>query len=166
MKINILITALAALIPVMLGFIWYHPKALGNAWQKAAGLSDDQIKNANMPLIFGLSLLFALMLSIGLNPMVIHQFHLGSLLMNEPGFADKSGEAWTEYQRLLSSYGNNFRSFGHGAIHGTIGGLFVVVPALITNALFERKGLAYGLINSGYWILCLALMGGVICAFS
>ena len=166
MKINLLITALAALIPMLLGFIWYHPKAMGNAWQKAAGLSDDQIKNANMPLIFGLSLLFALMLSVGLNPVVIHQFHLGSLMMNEPGFADKSGEAWNEYQRLLASYGNNFRSFGHGAVHGTIGGIFVVVPALMTNALFERKGLKYGLINSGYWILCLALMGGVICAFS
>ena len=34
------------------------------------------------------------------------------------------------------------------------------------NALFERKGFKYIAINAGYWILCLGLMGGVLCAFA
>lgn len=162
---NIIATALAALIPMLLGFIWYHKAVLGNVWQKAAGLTDEQIQNANMGVIFGVSLVLAFMLSLGLNPMVIHQLHVGSVLMNEPGFQEKTGEAHKLYSDFMAQYGNNFRTFKHGALHGTIAGIFVIFPALMTNALFERKGWKYGLINGGYWILCLALMGGVICAF-
>jgi hypothetical protein len=32
--------------------------------------------------------------------------------------------------------------------------------------LFERKGFRYIAINGGYWIISMALMGGIICAFS
>lgn len=162
---NITVTLIAALIPMILGFIWYHPAVLGNAWQKAAGLTDEQIKNANMGIIFGVSVVLSVMLSFFLNSVVVHQMHLSSLLMNEPGFKNNSGEAFQNYTDLMAKYGNNFRTFKHGALHGTIAGIFMAVPILITNSLFERKGLKYGLINGGYWILCLALMGGVICAF-
>jgi hypothetical protein len=61
---NFLIIALAALVPTIMGFIWYHPKVMGTAWQKATGLSDEAIKNANMPLIFGVSLLLSFLLDL------------------------------------------------------------------------------------------------------
>ncbi|HRN41812.1 MAG TPA: DUF1761 family protein [Vicingus sp.] len=32
--------------------------------------------------------------------------------------------------------------------------------------MFERKGFKYIAINSGYWIITLGLMGGVICQFA
>jgi hypothetical protein len=31
------------------------------------------------------------------------------------------------------------------------------------NGLFERKSLKYGFINAGFWIICMALCGGIIC---
>lgn len=65
----------------------------------------------------------------------------------------------------MDKYGNNFRTFKHGAFHGTIGGFFFATPVLCINALFERKSFIYIAINAGYWIITLALMGGVICAF-
>jgi hypothetical protein len=40
--------------------------------------------------------------------------------------------------------------------------LFVVLPTLGTNALFEQKNWKYILINVGYWALTLSVMGGII----
>jgi hypothetical protein len=44
----------AAVSGFLIGGIWYGP-LFGKAWQAARGLSDDAMKNANMPLIFGLT---------------------------------------------------------------------------------------------------------------
>jgi hypothetical protein len=40
-----------------------------------------------------------------------------------------------------------------------------MLPILATNALFERKGFKYIAINAAYWIITLAVMGGIICQF-
>ncbi|HNL85462.1 MAG TPA: DUF1761 domain-containing protein, partial [Chitinophagales bacterium] len=62
-------------------------------------------------------------------------------------------------------YGNEFRTFHHGALHGALSGLFLIFPVLSINALFERKSWKYIFINSGFWIISFALMGGIICQF-
>jgi hypothetical protein len=36
---------------------------------------------------------------------------------------------------------------------------------MATNALFERKGYKYVLVNAGYWIVCLGIMGGIVAAW-
>jgi hypothetical protein len=56
-----------------------------------------------------------------------------------------------------------FRTFEHGAFHGVILGVFIALPILMINGLFERKSLKYGFINAGFWIICMALCGGIIC---
>ncbi len=54
----------------------------------------------------------------------------------------------------------------HGAFHGAlVGGLFMALPVLTTNALFEQKNFKYIAINAGYWIICLGLMGGIVAAW-
>jgi hypothetical protein len=35
-----------------------------------------------------------------------------------------------------------------------------------TNALFERKGWKYIWINTGYWVITVSIMGGILCAFN
>lgn len=163
---NFLILLLAALVPMILGFIWYNPKVFGNAWMKASGMTDEKIKSGNMILIFGLSFVFSLMLALILQALVIHQVHLNSIIMNEPGFHEGTGEAWQMLQDFMSKYGTNFRTFGHGMFHGVIAGFFIALPILATNALFERKGFKYIAVNTGYWILTLGLMGGIICQWA
>ncbi len=59
MEINWLAVIAAALSSFVLGGIWYAA-LFGKAHQKAAGLSDEQVKSANMPLIFGGSFVLAL----------------------------------------------------------------------------------------------------------
>ena len=44
----------AAVSGFLIGGLWYGP-LFGKAWQAARGLSDDAMKNANMPMIFGLT---------------------------------------------------------------------------------------------------------------
>jgi len=166
MAINWLIILAASLIPLVLAFVWYNPNVFGKAWMKACGLDEEKLKGANMALIFGLCFVFSFLLAMALNFMVIHQFHFYSILMNEAGLKEAGSDVNTLATDFMLKYGNNFRTFKHGALHGTIGGFFIAMPLLATNALFERKGFAYIAINCGYWIISMALMGGVICAFS
>ena len=61
--------------------------------------------------------------------------------------------------------GTEFQTFKHGAFHGALLGILLALPILGTNALFERKSLSYILINAGYWIATMAVMGGILCAW-
>ncbi|MGB0891259.1 MAG: DUF1761 domain-containing protein [Flavobacteriaceae bacterium] len=165
MKFNILMVALAALVPLVMGFIWYGPMLFKNAWMKEVGFTDESMKGANMGLIFGLSYVLSFLLAFLMQTLVIHQFGASSTLMGEPGFAEGTGEAFTYFQDFMAKYGDRFRTFGHGALHGGLLGVFIVLPVMGTNALFERKSFKYVAINVGYWIVTLAIMGGILCQF-
>ena len=158
---NFLVLALAALIPTVVGFVWYHPKVMGTFWMNACKLTEDDLKGANMALIFGLSLLFSFMLAMMMQTNVIHQFHINSLFVDFP-----KEEADAIVKPFMEKYGQLYRSFGHGALHGGITAIFLVLPILATNAMFERKGWKYIFVNAAYWFITLMLMGGVICQFA
>lgn len=166
MQPNFLIVLLAALVPMVMGFIWYNPKVFGTAWMKAAGVTEENKKGANMALIFGLSFLFSFFLAFAIQFMVIHQWSIMSVLANEPGLSDPTSEVGMMVKDFMEKYGTNFRTFKHGAFHGVINGITIVLPILGTNAMFEGKGFKYIALNVGYWTICLALMGGIICQFS
>lgn len=164
MEINFLAALLAALVPLVIGAVWYNPKVLGTAWMKSAGLTEESLRGANMPLIFGLSFVFSFLLAIILHTVVVHQYHVQSTLMSEPGFFEEGSEVRAYLASFMESYGDNYRTFKHGALHGAIAGFFIALPILGINALFERKGFRYIAINAGYWVITLTLMGGIICA--
>ena len=157
--LNPLAMLVAAISALVVGFVWYNPKVFGNAWMEASGMTDEKIKGRNMAKIFGLALLFALMLSTALPGVVIHQMGAFSLMGGDPAAALPS------YEVFVADYSDAFRTFKHGVLHGVMMGVFVALPILGTNALFERKSAKYIFINSGYWIVTLGLMGGIICAW-
>lgn len=153
---NILFIIIAALIPMIVGFIWYSPKIFGNAWMEAAGMSKEKVEGGNMPVIFLVSFLLSILLAFGLFFLTMHQTHVFSIFIeNEDAF-----------KTFMDSHGDSYRTFKHGVFHGTIDGVLIALPILATNALFERKGFKYIAINSGYWILTIALMCGVLCAWA
>ncbi|WP_298301413.1 DUF1761 domain-containing protein [uncultured Erythrobacter sp.] len=47
----------------VVGAIWYGV-IFGKAWQKAAGMSDEDVQGGNMPLIFGLTFLFEVLIAM------------------------------------------------------------------------------------------------------
>lgn len=163
---NFLVILIAALVPMVMGFIWYNPKVLGTAWATAAGVTEEKMKGGNLALIFGLSFVLSFFMAFGLQFLVIHQFHLFSILANEPGIRDPHSETGMMAAAFMEKYGHNFRTFKHGLFHGVLGGIMIATPILGTNALFERKSFRYFAINAGYWIITMGLMGGIICQFS
>jgi hypothetical protein len=166
MNVNFLVLLAATLVPLVIGFIWYHPKVFGNAWMKATGITPESAKGANMALIFGLTILFSFFMAFMLMGMVIHQFGTFGILSQQPDFNTPGSESSTMLKRFMELYGTSYRTFKHGAFHGTLTGLFFAMPIVAINALFERKSFKYVAINAGYFIVSLALMGGVICAFN
>lgn len=166
---NFLAIIVAALIPMIIGFIWYHPKLFGNTWMQVAGMTEEKIKSGNMALIFGLSFLLSLLLSVSMHAIAFHDnFVAGALYYVTDGTMnpDPASEAgrWLEYYKTNLAAGNH--TFKHGAFHGFfIAGLMIALPIMGTNALFERKSFKYVAVNAGYWMLTLMLMGGLLAAW-
>jgi hypothetical protein len=68
---NILAILIAAASGFLVGGIWYGP-LFGKAWQRAIGLSDDELKSANMIKIFGNTFLFSLLSAVFLGHLLAH----------------------------------------------------------------------------------------------
>lgn len=164
MEMNFLVLGITALIPLVIGFVWYGPLLFQNAWMKQLSFTRESLQGGNMALIFGLCFIFSFLLAIILQTIVIHQMGVYSSILPS-GSTELTGEELTFYNDFMAKYGQNYRTFKHGALHGTLAGLFLVTPILAIQAMFERKSAKYIFINAGYWTVTLALMGGVICQF-
>jgi hypothetical protein len=128
---------IATLIPMVVGFIYYHKAVFGNAWLVSIGKTEEDLKGGNMVMMMGISLVMAFLIAF---------FMLS--------FCNGEGQE------------GNFDTFKHGAAHGVIISLFFVIPIFVTNGLFERKPWSNIFINAGYWIITLALVGGVVDAMN
>lgn len=124
--VNWLAVIAAALSMFLIGGLWYGP-LFAKPWQSAAGLSDEQLKAGNMPLIFGLALVLSLLMAANLAFFVAGVADLGAVI----GYSVAAGLGWAAF------------------------GLSVV-------ALFERRPLAYHLINGGYLTLAFVVMGLIL----
>ena len=136
-EINWISLVLASITPMAIGFVYYHPRLFGNAWMKTLGITEEDIAKSNPAIKFGLALLMSFLLSF--------------FLLNFNNSTGQEGE---------------FDNFGHGAWHGAFIGFFVAMPVLVTNGLFELRGLKNAGINVLYWMITLALMGGIVDAMN
>jgi hypothetical protein len=157
MNINFLALLLAALSTLVVGFIWYNPKVFGTIWMKETGITPEDGKGMNMIKIFGLSIVYAFLISFVLQMVVIHQF--GALGM----VGGDSSKALPSYNAFMADYGTAYRTFKHGALHGFMTGLFMIFPVIGTNALYEKRSFKYVMVTAGFWIVCFMIMGGIIC---
>ena len=142
-NINWIALVVAALIPLVTGFIWYNPKVFGTAWMTESGMTMEKAQQMNPVKTYGLCVVFAFILAFYLNGEVF----LGGLPPDELHGTPA------------------FMTFKHGALHGGFLALFTILPAFATNALFEQKSFKYVAINVGYWAVTMALMGGLINAW-
>lgn len=136
-SINWLAVIVAAVAFFALGAIWYGP-LFGKKWQSGVGLSDDDMKNANMGKLFGSAFLFALIISFG---MAMFFF----------GMADPNAEAMMTVEM--------------GAMYGLMTGIFFLFPSISMNYLFARKGMALMLIDSGYHVVAYTIVGVILAAW-
>lgn len=166
MEINWLVHLLAALVPMIVGSIWYNPKVFGNSWMNEAGMTDEKIKGGNMPVIFGVSFVMAFMLSFVYMILADHAVQYSAFFrsVEEQGMGVDAASAFgTELQGHIDAYDARFSSWTHGFAHGMVLSIVLILPIMVTNALFERKSLTYILVNWGYWAVTICLMF-MICA--
>jgi hypothetical protein len=133
-NINFLAVLVAALASFALGSVWYSPLMFGKSWQKAVGLTDDDIKNSNMLLTFGFSFLLMFIMAFGL-------------------------------ALLFKGHNSNETNWFVGLVHGLFVGLFFIATSYGVNMLYQRKPFKLWIIDAGYQITLLGIMGTIIGAW-
>lgn len=128
-QLNWLAVLVAALSAFMLGGLWYSPILFANLWMRESGITKENAKGANIPLVFGGTFVLQFIAAIFL------------------AIITREADATT------------------GAIRGALIGVAFVATAIGTNYLYERKSLLLFLINVGYSVALLALMGTILGAW-
>lgn len=143
MDINWIAMIVAAIIPLVTGFIWYNPKVFGTAWMKESGMTMEKAQSMNPGKTYGLAVVFS--------------FLAAFFLWGQVMFGGGGGEI----------HGTDpYMTFKHGAFHGVLITIMIVLPVFATNALFEQKSFKYVAINVGYWAVTFALMSGLLNAWT
>lgn len=161
MDFNFIAVLVAALATLVVGFIWYNPKVFGTIWMRETGITEEKAKQSNMVKVFGFTILFSVLISFSLSGMVIHQY--GALGMI--GGPDAVSTALPSYAAFMADYGDKFRTFQHGALHGFFVGLLFVFPIMGVNAMFNQTSWKLLFVNAGYWMTSLMIMGAIICGW-
>lgn len=144
-EINYISILVAALVPNVLGAIYYGP-VFGKTWLSSLGLTADDMKGRNEALIYGSALLLSAIVAFFLKFMM----EMGHKDVNDAG------------ELVFGS----FHTFGHGALHGAMTCIGLVVPVIICLGLFQKAKASNIVLNVGYWIICFALMGGILDAWT
>jgi hypothetical protein len=161
MPFNFYAVLAAAFSSFVVGFIWYNPKVFGTIWMKEIGMTDEQAKKGNMAKIFGLTFVYSLMLAFIMPMLTVHQ--MGALgMIGGPDFIET---ALPSYSAFMADYGDAFRSYKHGALHGFMSGIFLALPVVAINGLFEHKSWKYIAISAGYWTVIMTIMGAIVCGW-
>ena len=138
---NMIAVAIAALIPLIMGFIYYHPKVMGNAWMKANGFTAESMGSGPKPIWYAVALVLSFLLAFRLCIDVI-----------APG-------------QDVAPDGHSYVTFQHGLAHGAINTIFILLPVFGTMTIFERRGWNWAFVNLLYWGLCLMIMQGILSAW-
>lgn len=124
-----------------MGFIYYHPKVMGNAWMNANGFSQESLGNGPKPIWY----LVALVLSFL--------------------FAVKFAVEVTGPGQDVAPDGHSYVTFQHGMAHGIVNTIMIILPIFGTLSIFEKRSWTWAFINVGYWGLCLIIMQGILSAW-
>ena len=169
MEINWFIAISCTFIPLIIGMLWYSKFLFGNAWLKEIGMTVENTKKVNMGRAVAVSLLLGAFISTAMVVWTIHQMGFFSVFGSPADQAllkDPTSSLSLYTADFMSKYGQNFRTFKHGALHGVLGALFIVLPSYGISAVWEQRSFKYVAMHVGYWMVCMALIGGIICQWA
>ncbi len=135
--VNLWAVLVSAVATMVVGFLWYSPVLFANAWMKLMGYDpNDKTKIAEMQKSAGPSYFMSLIAS------VLAAFVLG---------------------KLITVAG--FSMAVDGLKIGLVVWLGFVTTVQFTNALFSRQPFKLYMINTGYQLVCYAVMGAILGAW-
>ena len=126
-------SAVGGLVGLAVGSLWYGKILFGNAWMAETGITEEDAKQSNPLLMFGVAFLITAYMTFRMK--------------------------WIHHDD------ENLAPFVHGMFHGVMSVGVYAMGAVIINALFELKSIKYILINAGYWLVVLSMIGGMIAVF-
>ncbi len=140
-EINYLFVAVAAIVPSILGAIYYGP-LFEKQWLSSLGKTKEEMVPSNMGLTYGLALVMAFIVAffLKLNIELTHK----------------------EVSEAGEMVFGSFHTFKHGALHGVMTACVLVVPVLVSSSLFQKMSGKNIILNAIFWILCFAIMGGIL----
>lgn len=142
---NFVAVAVAALIPMVMGFIYYHPAVMGNRWMRANGFSQESI-TPPQPAMYILALAVSFLLSFFL------------MLWS-------TGNGGMDPGQVTAPDGHSYVTFGHGVVHGVLFSITVLLPIFVTSKIFEMRSWSWCFVNWGYWAVTACLMCGLLSAW-
>lgn len=155
---NMFVLLGCAFIPFFIAYIWFHPKVFGgDNWKEIAGLTEKQAAITVSPLKLGLSVLLNFFLAFGVYCLTVHASGVFGLVAGNEELLKTGTTA-----AFLAEHGQNHTTFGHGMVHSLQSFICFVLPILGYAVIFERKSTKYLLVYTGFWLVSLALMAGVI----
>ena len=137
-NINWLSILLAIFTPFLMGYIYYHKNVFGNVLETSISMTDNNASKTKRVIAFLISILFSFVLSFFL------------LNFNNDGL-NQEGQ---------------FDSFQHGAWHGVILAIATAIPVIVINNFFQQKPWKHIVVNIFYWVITLAIMGGILDAMN
>ncbi len=159
---NPLALALAAFLLCVLHFIWYRLVFANSISTLVAGYVKPNA--GRMALQYFIMFLLSFFIAVNLNFLVVHQAHLASIVQNDEGLKDPNSEVSLWLKSSTEKYGNNFRTFKHGTLHGLITAVLFIGGLIAITGISEGNKVKLRLIHWGFWLVTATLMGGIISA--
>lgn len=136
--VNFLAVIVAAVASMGLGFAWYSASLFGKKWMKLMGYSSEHLKEEQKKMgpLYGLSFLGALVMAYVLTHVV------------------RMSEVVFDYTPLSTGLSSGFWMW-----------LGFVAPVQMTDAIFGSKKWELFLINTGYQLVSLLVMGAIVASW-
>ena len=152
-----MIHIVAALIPLLIGAVWYNEKVFGKVVMDANG----EGKRGHPAVVHGGALVLGVVLSFTYKFLGDHHYAFQTFFRpdTEHGVGvDVASPFGIQLKELIDGYGTRFHSWTHGLAHSLMISFFVLLPIMAINDLFEGRSFKYFITVWGYWVLTIAAM--------
>ena len=129
-QINYLAVIVAAISTFGIGSLWYSKLLFGNAWMKAAGISEEDTKKANMAKTFGFAFVFSFIMSLNL-----------ALFLEDP----ETNASWGMMAGFLASFGWVAMAIGINGLFEQKSWTYILINSGYMIVSFVFMGLIIGL---------------------